>query len=142
MTTQEQIEFIRQKCIEANPEIMELKFGCGVKWRDEEFTFISGGMAGQYTLFNKRCHAVFASPSECEILGRDIRLADVLLAISKNKKNWHSQEWGVVGVELAEGGHYAHFSSNECGYAEWDLLTDDLTLQSPETIEFIFNLLK
>ena len=80
------LQLIREKCIAANPEIMELKLGCKIvnKYRNKMPVSLFVCKNGNtYRTF----HEVFGyedSPSEnFEILGRPIRLADVLLAISK-----------------------------------------------------------
>ena len=82
MTNQKYIEEIRKVCIKANPEILELKFGCRIgnkrKYRLE------------YVGFNNRQHCLVLwkdgeqsllfvdNVKQEEILGRPITLADVL----------------------------------------------------------------
>jgi hypothetical protein len=119
------LHFIREKCIAANPEIVELKFGC-------EFENVKTG-------------ARFIIPTNGypndnhKILGRPIRLADVLLAIENANGN----------IELATYGeplHIGHYEKPEReGYyskAYWNLRADDLEKQSEETISFLYELLK
>lgn len=60
-----------------------------------------------------------------EILGREIRLADVLLAIKKKNVNWR----GEFEVLLRDEQY------------EWDLSHDSLDAQSPECIKFLTELL-
>ncbi len=162
MTTKEQIEFIRQKCIEANPEIMELKFGCRLKDKvdGEEYLFVDWHFntcptvlpveaigknpfedecAWQDTIFSmgsvtneKIKHPLGNNESTYEIIGRPIRLADVLILL-QDSKNLKWREVGIGDPRLLTPILLTSY---------WDLFKDDLTLQSPETIEFIFNLLK
>ena len=35
----EKISYIRERCIEANPDIKKLEFGCEVKYRNQEETY-------------------------------------------------------------------------------------------------------
>ncbi len=122
------IKFIREKCIEANPEIVELKFGCEVK-------IIRSGV-----------RAILISPSEIDlvawnlfvpsnpfvdyieneatfkIIGRPIRLADVLLAYSFRER-FNATTWGSLA-------------------GKWSLIGNNLNNQSKETIDFIYDILK
>src|SRR4051794_350657 len=100
MNNQEQIELIREKCIASNPEIVELKFGCEIllKYGDKErkAILVSQKHVGSWIVQFVECddatffflsaktitkrevtNAVLANG----ILGRPIRLADVLLAM-------------------------------------------------------------
>jgi hypothetical protein len=77
-------------------------------------------------------------------LGRPIRLADVLVTLN--------QKWMVTATDHAiamQGDGIRTFlwrQSNDTQIRQflmlWNLLIDDLNLQSPETIEFLYNLLK
>ncbi len=64
-----------------------------------------------------------------EILGRPIRLADVLYSIKQIKGDLEAM------ARLEE-------QVSDLCLTDWNLLSDDLTLQSPETVEFISKLLK
>lgn len=95
----EQIEFIREKCIEANPSIKDLVFGCRFLFR--------GNNNGCIVLSNdewKRLHFIISLPllepkydslnrkdlledDALDIIGRDIRLTDVLLAVKQKDIN-------------------------------------------------------
>lgn len=75
---------------------------------------------------------------DIEILGRPIRLADVLLAIDKkyinsSSNNHFRSKFEIINASY-EDGSFKHD-------AYWNLRNDSLTEQSPETIEFISNLL-
>lgn len=127
-TREELIKDITEKCHEANPKLRELSFGCKTKWRDEEYAYISDGMAGEYTLWNARCSAVFASPSQVTILGHPITLPDVLMAIDSTIGMWSIDE-------------YENMPETEALLRiHWNLL-EPLTGQSDETITFIHNLI-
>lgn len=143
MTPTQQLEYIRSKCIESNPSIVDLVFGCIVEYKplralripdrygvyvgegrgkDSVNIWFDGADSGSqkpYTVFLKRNHI--------EIIGRPIRLADVLLAIKISK---HQSEFDFWAVELLE-----HKIKG------WNLLKDDITLQSDEMKQFVFELL-
>lgn len=71
---------------------------------------------------------------------RPIRLADVLLAIAMSYENWHREELGCA-VEINQNDPHLHMSTNETGYCNWNLRTDDITLQDDPTVAFIHSLL-
>lgn len=150
------LELIRQKCIEANREIMELKFGCeidGTIGMDEYFnqpyivygnTWIckkhktyrvecmaeEDGCSGENGV-EVRCGTEEDGWNEIRleeskvgtIIGRPIRLSDVLLAIEKAFEN-------RLGVSQRK------FETLE----KWNLRNDDLNDQSGETINFLAEL--
>jgi len=67
-----------------------------------------------------------------EIIGRPIRLADVLLAIGKQKGHH----------KMSEGYNAGCFTLTASWEKEsWNLKENDLTKQSPETIDFIHKLI-
>lgn len=142
MTKPEMIEAIRKACIKANPEIVELKFGCKVKLPGEVIAIFVRDNNSFVTDDKRRfVDHLGIKPSKFdikEIIGREIGLADVLMAI--NKKNGHignvyCRDDGVFGI-LEQDDEYHNFRLSE----KWDL-TKPLTLQSEETIRFIFSLL-
>lgn len=155
-THQQKIEDIRKACIKANPEIVELKFGCNVKrYATPEidtlvriFTDTKGGFG--VWLIRQEPHdydttfRFLATREEVEswqIIGRPIRLADVLLAITQSEKNWNNEEYGCVGLEIQEDRNEAELETNEKGWAKWNLLKDNLEDQSEPTIDFLWSLL-
>lgn len=118
---------------------MELKFGCIVKRALSDgggnlATVLGIEETGQivcttWSPFHPNKTSVHHDlVSHLEILGRPIRLADVLYAISI-----HDSE---AMAEKAAGD--LTFQSRN----SWNLLKDDLSLQSPDTLEFLANLLK
>lgn len=81
----------------------------------------------QFVYFGKGGY-VSKNIDDIKILGREIRLADVLLAMkSLKERKWTDQAWLITG------------SKDDCN---WNLLKDSLTDQSEETIEFLYELLK
>jgi len=125
------LELIRQKCIEANPEIVELKFGCivldenGIQehviYSVEEF------MTGNLKVkLDATAVLIRADELKC-IIGSPIRFGDVLLTLEKNLRPSLQLEkyWQTVHALIAF----------------WNLRKDDLNEQSEETLDFIASLL-
>lgn len=128
------LQLIKEACYKANPEIKELKFGCEIVAKKSNKTLT---VAGQYEgdplvldYFTGFPQVVvvdgYMNTDLVEILGRPIRLADVLFMIGKTKH--------VVAVDT--DGDFI-----EATPAEWNLLDDNLDHQSQETLQFIGNLL-
>lgn len=120
----DQIKTIREKCIDVNPEIENDDIKLSELWD-------AISEAGHKEVFQNlsKNHWLFAHN---KVFSRPIRLADVLLAIQhKNFKEkpdfWYKNVFPLVTP------HY------ECA---WINIKDDLTLQSQETIQFIYELLK
>lgn len=92
MTNQEAYEKVREACIRANSEIVELKFGCKVRLKERYVPDVLVGIQA-FDTFNEVTIAHFRDGyhgkitmrmtsqevGEMIILGRDIRLADLLL---------------------------------------------------------------
>lgn len=147
----QQIETIRQACIKANPSILDLVFGCEFcRFSDkgivDVLASLQAHMDGGFTVAMQRKGTIgfnhySTTRDDVEswvILGRPIRLTDVLLA---TEKRWRTM-YGVNPIDglkrdipLREGEMLYYICS------KWNLLKDDLREQSPETIEFIYNLL-
>lgn len=149
MTHQEQLSAVRQKIIEANPSILELGFGCEVtpKQIEENFTgevYENRICMGNEWFVKKGFENIRLSDSTIlysfEILGRKITLADVLLlsrACGKKLVPWCVDECGFF---------YAKDIMNQCILlggldVRWNLIQDDLNLQSEECIDFLYSLL-
>jgi hypothetical protein len=162
---QDKIKTIREKCIEANPSIKDLVFGCKVKIinyddfdhndeypLEQTITYVTEYDFGE----SDDVHTLEVGhlEYEFEIIGRDIRLADVLLAINKTNKK---DSRGNVGIQ--SNGCFIFFRHSEgrpelqlaqwynrpreyFETYEWNLLKDNLEDQSEETINFIYNLLQ
>lgn len=94
MTPQQQLAFIKSKCIEAVPSILDLKFGCEVKKGYRMFQNSTGYVCG---VDRSDIYVRYGVPSveedtalfqrwdikPEEIIGRPIQLSDVLLAIKE-----------------------------------------------------------
>lgn len=155
------LKTIRQACIEANPSIMAIIEGCKIKVMD----FGTGEYSGHWTNAKAPIHHESSgyyvqrhgmgwdghySEAHCvyeyhdgkkkenpdvEILGRPIRLADVLLAIKKTDR----------AISVYEDGMFIDHSKNEMAMNTrfyWNLLKDRLEDQSDETLTFLAELLK
>ena len=100
MTT-EKYEQLRQKIIEANPEIMELKFGCEVVPEIDTneimkvFKIGTGLFGTKVWVTCKDTMDTVYLPEELKIIGRSIRLADVLLALQKLADDDENRHWCV-----------------------------------------------
>lgn len=138
------LETIRAACIKANPEIVELKFGCEVSYEGWECILLDVPrqnpamwvLAQSKTLPDEETDGEVYIP-DCEIIGRPIRLADVLLAIGKDEKDIYFKnsdttipKWKIIHSDI---------TGSSIG---WNLLKDDLTLQSDETIDFLSTLIE
>lgn len=141
MTPSQQLQEIKEACIAANPEIMELAEGTRVNiwWIDrpqdrsndpDEINVLvfedrngwrdNGIYDGEY-----RSCIEDNTTGYYKILGRPIRLADIVFVYSKN--GWNStEEWSKALMQLIN---------------EYNLLKDDLSLQDPATISFIHSLI-
>jgi len=141
MSKQEKISYIRERCIEANPDIKKLEFGCEVKYRNQEETYrfiMENPLVCVQCVCTTGVHIEGLSDkspqSFCkhrfeewfEIIGRPIRLADVLNLPDSFTDKYSNKENKELLWKLC---------------ANWNLLQDDLTLQSQETIDFLYSLL-
>lgn len=139
----QKIKEIREKCIQANPEIVELKFGCEIYRKGAtKREFFSGSFNNLMSIVRideMGAWLPFELPyppesQEFEVIGRPIRLADVLLAIDENK---------IYLLIDSDGSFHMHDKNMELEYQDcrWNNSKDDLILQSPETLDFIHSLL-
>ena len=141
MSKQEKISYIRERCIEANPDIKKLEFGCEVKYRNQEETYrfiMENPLVCVQCVCTTGVHIEGLSDkspqSFCkhrfeewfEIIGRPIRLADVLNLPDSFTDKYSNKENKELLWKLC---------------TNWNLLQDDLTLQSQETIDFLYSLL-
>lgn len=149
----DQITKIRQKCIEANPEIAGThlfepgSFRCKyckverhVHDRKVHSEIVDEKTGGSSREVSETVYDMTGGPCP-EHQSRPIRLADVLLAIETvsvggtllidTSGQWYGMN---TQLKLAEEG-YLHRKLN------WDLRNDDLEAQSPETVEFLAKVL-
>lgn len=144
------VQEIREKCVAANPEIAELKFGCWVKYRNEELDRRTIALAREFEQdgflfvpvmpFGKvqdSWEVYCPEIRTLEIIGRPVRLADVLLAMLDNYMAPN------IGLGTGSDGDCLWWFDKEHSKAAilWNLRADDLEQQSDETISFIHSLL-
>ncbi len=166
MTRSENIAKIREACVKVNPEIMELKFGCvvqrecdcglvcksRVRYVQEGIEYGNGKSRGvTIDHMEDSCMGVGVSimvrdlPSSWnketwgyEIIGRDIRLSDVLYALHKNYGVSHN-----MIISCLDSGRFYDNDEGHSYYLKnvWNLLKDRLEDQSDECISFLVDLL-
>lgn len=146
MTHLEQLDAVKKKVIEVMPDIMKLEFGCEVrvhcggskrvfeieKYVGEPIFVLE---EGQKDYFRNHLEMRIPKDSIVEILGRKIGIADILLAIPDEYKR-------VLVFGHYSGDRITDFHARILDVLSlWKKENDDLSLQSPETIHFLFNLL-
>lgn len=133
---QEKYEAVREAVIAACPEIMELSFGCR----------ISNGKSSQLVNYLDPngihwCDGTFSvneAIKNLKIIGHPIRIAHVLRAIKEKCPSKIAE--GIEGINWDEGEEqYARYGLRML--REWNLLEDDLSKQSAETINFLWEIL-
>lgn len=155
--TQQQLAFIKSKCIAANKSILDLVFGCELKRNDQYGTVYKcvneHGFAcnDEKVWLNSVPFGVMeveririGKDLDFEIIGRPIQLPDVLLAIGKKKES--DDDYNPILVSET-GSFFLHDmdSSDIEGYeldhlAFWNLLLP-LDGQEEVTIKFLYELL-
>jgi hypothetical protein len=149
------LEYIKQKCIEANPEIMELKFGCDIKvnltngggveatfvgFRNPDIIYFS------WAKFHKNKESVQTELlNRIKVMGRPIQLADVLMAIGERYGDWVGIDSEGYFIEMTNTATGLGLSSawNEKGthrINHWDL-TKALDDQPEPAINYLADLL-
>lgn len=133
MTQYEQLKTIIQKAV---PSIMALEFGCDTDYglfvgedkENSEYHFVKQDKVGsEDNVF------YLEDVAGVKILGRPIRLADVLVAISKTKE--------YILVSVAGKFHKRTGPKEYLELGDWKLLDDNLDHQSEETKQFLISLL-
>ena len=149
----QKINKIREKCIEANKEIIELKFGCEVYFNDKTFgepehwgkiCEWSGNPAPLngfkvWTGLNR--YVDIQKEDIAKIIGRQINLEDILRALEKTQTR-NGKSGGVDEVFVGQAGQlikYGTFGKLVTEYPNW-ILGKPLTEQSPEFINFIYEI--
>lgn len=135
------IDKLKQVIQAANPEIMELKFGCEVIVNNKiqtigSFEEMSQGL--RLSSGNLTSERMLRRGSK--ILGRPIRLSDVLVAIRKHDEK---QVYAVdsMGNFIFFCGHDMPWRFCDLHNAKWDLQNDNLDHQSGECKKFLCDLL-
>jgi hypothetical protein len=143
----ELIEQIREKCVAVNPKILAIEPGCLVENLEEggvEIVVRTNLDMPKPEVYTDKTWPLyqaayrFAEGSHLEgyvyrIIGRPIRLADVLLAMDEFMHP-NAQMLVTTSGEFDDCVHSTF-------QAKWNLREDDLTKQSPETIAFISKVL-
>lgn len=132
MNSLQQLKSVIQATV---PSIMELKFGCEMRKHESKYVVLDS-KNNWIHLFNVTFGSTVFGPirkDEYEILGRPIRLADVLLAIGLKDKIVIGGD-GIIGTIAA-------FGPIIIVKAKWNLKDDSLDNQSPECKDFLINLL-
>lgn len=149
MTTQEQLAFIKSRCIAANKSILDLKFGCRIQnnWTDgKNPIFISTYIATMYKNGGKQYRMIDDDgdffthnvSEKTEIIGRPIRLADILYAIGKTDNElFYNHNYKGLCIRYNDYRTKNGVSKSET----WDLLNDTIDNQSPELIAFVAKIL-
>lgn len=127
------LEYIVKKCAEANPEIMELKFGCEI-YHGVTAIFLGINNNGELWVSEEgQTKTKFWGISDIKILGREIQLSDVLLL-------------PIGPIFIDNWGCFWKFTKSLHSYEiesckiYWNLLKP-LSGQSPETLAFLAELL-
>ena len=143
------LEKIRQKIIEAVPEIVALKFGCEIECR-----FGRGIVSGESDIHGMLAYikgdGTYHSGEiggNVRIIGRQITLEDVLQAVGERlREGKFDKVIGVTDVGTFWVGYNDKgmrrmdlMMDNEGGFINW-LLGKPLTDQSPEFINFLYNI--
>ena len=129
-------EIIKAACIKANPKLMELTVGCMLKRNfqipflgEELIFFVDKDEFGRFKGITGEKYCVFTL-KECEILGHEPQLSDVLLALNKLQILGFIQPSGYFAVE--------GYSTAKCPHYD---LTKSVKEQSPEVLQFLADLL-
>lgn len=153
VTPQQQLAFIKSKCIESNGSILDLKMGCKIeqkfsvlpfttvisdvetKSEGDKYVITTHGIAtSEVYLERYKPHDNYI----IQIIGRDIQLSDVLLAIRKDTTVWtqfpNSEKW--VKTES----NYGRSSYDILCRELWNLLLP-LDGQKEEVWAFLYELL-
>lgn len=136
MTTK--LDEVRAAIIKAVPEIVELKFGCELKTSKGFYVTLIGHKDDWYTWKRHEDGLISAGDDAGDadglpelIIGRPIRLADVLVAIDEKcpSKYFVNSNGAFIRIDT------------KWRMVAWKLWSDSLENQSDECIDFIHSLL-
>lgn len=146
------LQFIREKCIDANPEIVELKFGCELYHhnyhKNAKIYEVRATGNGDIVRYDTDKGHSFYSDEVAEgkigrnglkeiwiIIGRPITLSDVLLAMGKtnNEQRVSMRTDGTIV--------FVNVITEQTENCRWNL-KETFENQSKETISFIYGILK
>ena len=149
------LEYIIEKAVEANPSIKELTFGCEILNKHLNQRLLVTHLSSKGDCIN--CFYLgesnttwiwkkYLTEETFEIIGREVRLADILLAIQcvgKNMRfmltNGGQRDNLLIRCDNIFSGKSGDEYDTETIF--WNLKQDDIRLQSPETQLFIARLL-
>ena len=145
---EEHIQTIREACIKANPEIMELKFGCEVETKsDGKMRVITFDISS--AVLANLCGTIALPHTDFKILGRPLRLADVLLALEKREGvdlffgrgvDEQGKQIPVKDLHVNDGFQFAS-AAIPILLRDWNLRKDTIESQSDETLKLLAGLL-
>lgn len=146
MNKNQKISAIRQKCIEANPEIVELKFGCEVMCGGAKrpflvpFTVVGKNYAGNWLMstgLDRGITTVLKEKELVRVIGRPILAQDIQKILPK----WWMMKWdgGLERFEFVNMHNYGN-ASFENRYFPFN--DTPLSEQSDGCIDFIYSLIK
>lgn len=146
MTRDTALGIIREACIKANPEIVKLDWGCQYRTFNRFLRVAESLMTpmdGSKDLYEYRnAEGRNFAVQIKEIIGRPIRLADVLLAIGGSPLH-QASEFRVNGSRgIAEFKIWGIATDTFQGWFSWNLRADSLEEQSDEVLSFLGELLK
>lgn len=116
---------LKQVIKAANPKIMELKFGCELEG-GFIYSWSNGPLAWIISKNGEGSQIQIPNIQDYKILGRPIRLADVLLALLASNNQIKDEDIDKLIWKMGLG---------------WNLKDDNLDHQSDETKQFLINLL-
>ena len=119
----------------ANPEIMEHKVSClAIDENKNKWKFVGVRFGGWWKIGSENDFT--NNPKNFKILGRPIRLTDVLLALNNDRNN-------MFNVLIMPDGNFGCFGLGRFRDRQfgWNLKNDNLDNQSDEVKEFLIKLL-
>lgn len=130
------LKIIKDACIKANPNILKLEFGCFVQDKATEEILpvaMPHSWARGVAVVMTKNELIHWEGDDYRILGRPIRLADVLFTLSQIGNVTRGANYLV---NIVQSGDDVWID------VRWNLRDDILDHQSPETIQFLAELLK
>ena len=120
------LEELKAVIVKANPSIMNLEFGCEIEYKKKVLKVLTvRDVTYLYVLNDDDLPEHIPLRVDLfKILGRPIRLADVLLALGADGFVDKEQENNIMNCLV-----------------RWEYTDDNLTHQSPETINFLHKIL-
>lgn len=145
---QEKLAYIKSKCIQSSLEIMDVVFGCRLKDKqDIEWIFLHSftkkNGSTWYFVWNATHGIGQGKDCEFEILGRDINIGHILIALD----NYYEKYEQKSSIALRPGGSFIGLYGEEGGELNWSSLeanfdlTKTLDEQSEVTINSLYQLL-